>query len=126
VAQPRHLTEGRWYNALLALEIHWLGEVVEETEVQVDHCSAARTDLRSPAKTGEIVSDIAVVLLDPEGQALVGSWAGEELGRGDASMVAVPVVGQEDPALESDFIEELLAGWIVTLTQNPSPPARSR
>ena len=87
--------------------------MVEESQGQVDHFPAARADLRSPAKPGEIVSDIAVVLLDPEGQVL----AGEELRLGDATVVAVPVVGQEDPAFDADFLEEFLAGRIVTLTR---------
>jgi hypothetical protein len=86
---------------------------------------AVRGDFRSPANPGDIVSDIAVVLLDPEGQVPVGSWAGEELGLGDAAVVAVPVTGQEGPAFDADFLEEFLAGRIVTLTQNPGPPGSS-
>ena len=89
--------------------------MMEKAGGQVDHFPAARADLRSPTKPGKIVSDIAVVLLDPEGQVL----AGEELRLGDATVVAVPVVGQEDPAFDADFLEEFLAGRIVTLTQNP-------
>ena len=65
-----------------------------------------------------MVSDVAVVLLDGEGEV----FAGEELMLGDAAVVAVPVVGQEDPPLEADFVEEALAGRVVTVTQNPGAP----
>jgi hypothetical protein len=115
VAKRRHLTKDRYCHLLVAQEVFWFAKMVEEAEGQIDHFSAARGDLRSPAKPSEIVSDIAVVLLDPEGQVL----AGEELRLGDAAVVAVPVVGQKDPAFDADFLEELLAGRIVTLTQNP-------
>ena len=63
------------------------------------------------------MSGIAVVLLDLEGQA----FACEEALLWDTAVVAVPVVGQEGPAFDSDLVEELLAGRIVTLTQNPGP-----
>ena len=100
---------------MIAREICRFTEVVEESQGQIDHFPAARTDLRAASKPCEIVSNIAVVLLDPEGQVL----AGEELRLGDAAVVTVPVVRQEDPAFDADFREELLAGRIVTLTQNP-------
>jgi hypothetical protein len=100
---------------LVAQEIRRLAKMMEKAQGQVDHVSAARRDFRSATKPGEIVSDVAVVLLDPEGQVL----AGEELGFGNAAVVAVPVVGQEGPAFDPDLLEELLAGRIVTLTQNP-------
>ena len=50
------------------------------------------------------MADVAVVLLDGEGQV----FAREELVFGDETVKAVPVVGEEGLALEADFIEELL------------------
>lgn len=67
-----------------------------------------------------MVSDVTVVLLDCEGEV----FAGEELMLGDAAMVAVPVVGQEDPTLESDLGEEAPTGRVVTVIQYLSPPCR--
>jgi hypothetical protein len=49
--------------------------------------------------------DIAVVLLDENGQVL----AGEKLLFGDQAVVAVPIVGDERFAFEADFVEEFLA-----------------
>src|ERR1700747_2779134 len=49
-------------------------------------------------------ANVAVVLLDGEGQV----FAGEELVFGDETVKAFPVVGEEGLALEADFIEELL------------------
>ena len=72
-------------------------------------------DFGSAAKSGEIVADIAVVLLDTEGEVL----AGKQLVLGDAAVIARPIVGQEDAAFDADFIEKPSAGCIVTLTQNP-------
>ena len=50
------------------------------------------------------MADVAVVLLDGEGQVL----AGEELIFGDEAMETLPIVGQECMAFDADFIEKLL------------------
>lgn len=83
---------GALHNSLIAQEVCRFTKMVEESQGQVDHFPAARAEFRSPAKPREIVSDIAVILLDPEDQVL----ASEELRLGDAVVVAVRVVGQED------------------------------
>src|SRR5256885_13939333 len=82
--------------------------MVQEPERRVDHVSGARGDLRAATKTGEIVADVAVVLLDREGQIL----AGEELLRRNQPGKAFPVVGQEDTALDADPVEKSPAGRI--------------
>lgn len=94
---------------------------MEQTQGAVDHFAAARGDFRASAKVRQVVTSIAVVLLDSEGEVL----AGVELVLGNAAVLAFPVVGQEDAAVDADFGKELLAGRIVTVTQNPGPPGES-
>src|SRR3954454_22373863 len=89
--------------------------MVQEPERRVDHVAGARGDLRAATKTGKIVANVAVVLLDREGQVL----AGEELLRRNQPVKAFPVVGQEDTALEADLVEKSAAGRIITPTQLP-------
>src|SRR3954463_8061188 len=89
--------------------------MVQEPERRVDHVSGARGDLRAATKTGEIVADVAVVLLDRGGQIL----ASEQLLRRNQPVEAFPVVGQEDTALDADLVEESAAGRIITPTQLP-------
>src|SRR6476646_2307591 len=89
--------------------------MVQEPERRVDHVTGARGDLGAATKTGEIVADVAVVLLDREGQVL----AGEELLRRNQPVKAFPVVGQEDTALDADLVEKSAAGRVITPTQLP-------
>ena len=51
------------------------------------------------------MTDIAVVLLDAEGQV----FAGEELVLGNEAMKAIPVVSQKNLARHTDLIEKPLA-----------------
>ena len=71
---------------------------------QIDHEGDFGDDLGAAAKASEEVANVAVVLLDAEGQV----FAGEELVFGDQAMEAFPVVGQEGFAFDADFIKELL------------------
>src|SRR5438309_11942346 len=89
--------------------------MVQEPERRVDHVTGARGDLGTATKTGEIVADVAVVLLDREGQIL----ASEELLRRNQPVKAFPVVGQEDTALDADLVEKSAAGRVITPTQLP-------
>src|SRR5947199_9121284 len=89
--------------------------MVQEPERRADHVTGARGDLRAATKTGKIVADVAVVLLDREGQIL----ASEELLRRNQPVKAFPVVGQEDTALDADLVEKSAAGRIITPTQLP-------
>src|SRR3954471_24204642 len=91
--------------------------MVQEPERRVDHVTGARGDLGAAAEAGEIVADVAVVLLDREGQIL----ASEESLRRDQPVEAFPVVGQEDTALDADLVEKSAAGRIITPTQLPGP-----
>jgi len=61
------------------------------------------------------VTDVAVVLLDREGQVL----AGEELIFGNEAVKALPVIRYERVVFDPDFVEVLLTGCIVTPTRNP-------
>src|SRR3954449_4313686 len=89
--------------------------MVQEPERRVDHATGARGDLGTATKTGEIVADVAVVLLDREGQIL----ASEELLRRNQPVKAFPVVGQEDTALNADLVEQSPASRVITPTQLP-------
>src|SRR4051812_42326448 len=62
-----------------------------------------------------MMADVAVVLLDREGQVL----AGEQLSLRDQPVEAFPIVGQEDVPLDADPVEKASAGRIVTPTQLP-------
>src|SRR4051794_24855346 len=77
--------------------------------------TGARGDLGAAAEAGEVVADVAVVLLDREGQVL----AGEQLLRRDQPVEALPVVGHEDVALDADLVEQSPAGRVITPTQLP-------
>src|SRR3954470_11809649 len=89
--------------------------MVQEPERRVDHVSGARGDLRAATKTGEVVADVAVVLLDREGQVL----AREELLGRDQPLEPFPIVGHEDVAVDADLIEKSPAGRVITPTQLP-------
>src|SRR4051794_10969614 len=89
--------------------------MVQEPERRVDHVPSARGDLRPAAKASEVMADVAVVLLDREGQIL----AGEKLLRRNQAVKAFPVVGQEDTARDADLVEKSAAGRIITPTQLP-------
>src|SRR5947209_5634104 len=89
--------------------------MMQEPERPVDHVTGTRGDFGAAAEAGKIVADVAVVLLDREGQVL----ASEELLRRNQPVKAFPVVGQEDVALDADLVEKSAAGRIITPTQLP-------
>src|SRR4051794_41619470 len=62
-----------------------------------------------------MVADVAVVLLDRERQVL----AREQSILWDQPVGALPVVGQEDVAVDADPVEKSPAGRIITPTQLP-------
>src|SRR4051794_15673252 len=77
------------------------------------------------AEAGEVGADVAVVLLDSEGQIL----AGKQSFLRDQPLEAFPFIGQEDVALDADLVEKSSAGRIITPTQLPgqgSPPQDRR
>src|SRR5205823_14336539 len=90
-------------------------QVAEQLEGAVDHVAGARGGLGAAAEAGEVMADLAVVLLDREGQVL----AGEELPFRDQPVEALPIVRQEDVALDADPVEKSPAGRIITPTQLP-------
>ena len=71
---------------------------------QIDHEGNFGDNLGAAAETGDKVTNVAVVLLDGEGQV----FAGEELILRNEAVKAFPIVGQEGFALDPNFIEELL------------------
>src|SRR5215217_8731549 len=96
-------------------EVLRLHQMVQEPERRVDHVTGARGDLRPAAEASEVMADVAVVLLDREGQIL----AGEKLLRRNQAVEAFPVVGQEDTTRDADLVEESPAGRVITPTQLP-------
>src|SRR5215218_9153774 len=77
--------------------------------------TGARGHLGAATEAGEVMADVAVVLLDREGQVL----AGEQLPLRDQAVEALPIVGQEDVPLDADPVEKPSAGRIITPTQLP-------
>src|SRR3954447_4749876 len=94
--------------------------MVQEPERRVDHVTGARGDLRAATKTGKIVADVAVVLLDREGQIL----ASKKLLRRNQPVEAFPFVGQEDTTRDADLVEKSTAE--VASSRPPSSQARVR
>src|SRR3954471_14625801 len=94
--------------------------MVQEPERRVDHVTGARGDLGAAAEASEVMADIAVVLLDREGQIL----ASEKLLRRKQAVEAFPVVGQEDATRrDADLVEKSPAGRVITPTQLPGQGA---
>src|SRR3954451_24881473 len=89
--------------------------MMQEPERRVDHVTGTRGDLGAATKTGQIVAEVAVFLLDRGGQIP----ARQELPLRNQPMKAFPVVGQEDTALDADLVEKSAAGRIITPTQLP-------
>src|SRR5436190_1879655 len=79
--------------------------MMQEPERRVDHVTGARGDLGAATKTGKIVADVAVVLLDREGQILAGE---ELLRRGLAGRAQPPV--DRDVADAQELGDHALAG----------------
>ena len=75
-----------------------------DAQGQINHFHGFGNDFGTASEAREKMADVAVVLLNGEGQV----FAGEELVFGDETVKAFPVVGEEGLALEADFIEELL------------------
>src|SRR4051812_15633747 len=64
----RHLTEDRQEAVAQGQEVLGPSQVAEQLEGAVDHVTGTRGDLGAAAEAGEMVADVAVVLLDREGQ----------------------------------------------------------
>jgi hypothetical protein len=79
-------------------------KVMIKPQGQIDHEGDFGDDLGAAAETGDEVTNVAVVLLDGESQV----FAGEELILRNEAVKPFPIVGQEDFALDANFIEELL------------------
>ena len=67
------------------------------------------------------MTDIAVVLLDGDGQIL----AREVLIFGDEPVEPLPIVSDEGLALDPDLVEKPLAGFVITATTHPGEGAAS-
>ena len=90
-----------------------------EPQGKVDHLGGFRNNLRAAAEASQEMADIAVVLLDGEGQIL----ADEMLGTGDRPPEALPVVGEEAFAFDPDLVEKSPEGPVITATQHPGEGA---
>jgi hypothetical protein len=78
-------------------------EVVIDPQGQINHLFGFENDFGAAAKTSKEMADVAVVLLDREGQV----FAGEELIFRDEPVETLPIVGEESFAFDADFVEEL-------------------
>jgi hypothetical protein len=96
-------------------------EVVINSQGEIDHFLSLGNNLGLAAESSEKMADIAIVLLDGEGQV----FAGEKLGFWDEPMEPFPIVGDEGFAVEADFINEPLTGFVITATQHPGDGAAS-
>ena len=79
-------------------------KVMIDAQGQINHLHGCGNDFGTAAEARENMADVAVVLLDGEGQI----FAGEELILWNEAVKPFPIVGQEGFALDPNFIEELL------------------
>jgi hypothetical protein len=96
-------------------------KVMINPQGQIDHFLGLGDHLGLAAEAREKMADIAVILLDRNGQVL----AREELVFGDEPVKPFPIVGDEGLALEADFINEPLTGFVITATKHPGDGAVS-
>ena len=82
---------------------------------QVHHLNGFRNDPGAAAKTGRDMTDVAIILLDGNGQIL----AREEPILGDEPVEPLPVVSDEGLALDPDLVGEPLTGFVITATTRP-------
>ena len=94
-----------------------------EAQGEIHHFFGFRDNFGAAAEAGEEVADVAVILLNGEGEVLTS----RQLCGWNQAMVTGPVVGNELFALETDAVEQPLAGGVITATQHPgqgSPTVR--
>src|SRR4051794_26234930 len=77
--------------------------------------TGAGRDLGAAAEAREVVADVAVVLLDREGQVL----AREELLGRDQPLEIFPIISHEDVAVDADLVEKSPTGRVITPTRLP-------
>src|SRR3954452_14178859 len=70
-------------------------------------------DLGAAAEARQMVADVAVVLLDREGQVLARE---EVLGR-DQTLETFPIISHEDVAVDADLVEQSPTGRVITPPQ---------
>src|SRR4051794_5696444 len=75
----------------------------------------ARGDLGAAPEAGEMVTDVAIVLLDRGGQVL----AGEQSFLRNDPLEPLPVVCHEDVVLDADPLDKTSTGRVITPTQLP-------
>jgi hypothetical protein len=90
-------------------------EVMMETQRKINHIDTLGYNFGPAPKARKVMTDIAVILLDRNGEIL----AGKELAFGNQAVVAVPIVGNEDASLHTNLVEEPLTSGVVTATKNP-------
>src|SRR3954469_23158750 len=89
--------------------------MTEQPEGAVDHVTGAGRDLGAATKAGKMMADVAVVLLDREGQVL----AREELLGRDQPLEPFPIISHDDVAVDADLVEKSPTGRVITPTQLP-------
>jgi hypothetical protein len=96
-------------------------EVVINPQGEIDHFLGLGDHLGLAAEAREKMADIAVILLDRNGQVL----AREELVFRDQPVKPFPIVGDEGFTLEADFLNQPRTGFVITATKHPGDGAAS-
>ena len=61
------------------------------------------------------MTNVAVVLLDGDGQV----FAGEELALRNEAVITLPIIGDEGLAFDANFVEQMFACGVIPATKNP-------
>ena len=90
-------------------------QVVQQAQQQIDHGLALEHHFGPAPEAGQVMPDVAVVLLNGEGQVL----AGEQLILRDQPVMTFPVVRDKGLDAHADLVEQAAQGCIITPIQNP-------
>ena len=80
-------------------------EVVVDPQRQIQHFHGLGDHLRAATEPREKMTNVAVVLLDGDGQV----FAGEELALRNEAVITLPIIGDEGLAFDANFVEEMFA-----------------
>jgi hypothetical protein len=113
----RVLTKDRLENCGFCGEgVEIVVEVVVDPQRQIQHYFHGVGDhLRAATEPREKMTNVAVVLLDGDGQV----FAGEELALRNEAVITLPIIGDEGLAFDANFVEQMFACGVITATKNP-------
>src|SRR5271156_4747578 len=112
----RVLTKDRQENCSFCGEgVEIVVEVVVDPERQIHPFHGLGDHLRAATEPREKMTNVAVVLLDGDGQV----FAGEEVALRNEAVITLPIIGDEGLAFDANFVEEMFACGVITATKNP-------